>query len=450
MNSRQNWLTCYLLILTVLPAFAGEDDEFQLPVQSDGNLYFFVDVCQFEGSQNTTAVEVYYSIDLNQFVTQPVDTNKTAELNIRLALISPANDTIASFRGNKSISLTNAVSTGYSFVDGHRFGLSLDAITLLLSVKDGVSNRRGSVERFFHVRRFTNQLSISDPILSAQVQKAGGNQTFEKGGLVIVPSVARTFSDRVNEQWMFVYFEINHLSFTEGIESFYRLEYRITNLKGETLIDESRPRLPSSGANSARIETISLKDFKSGIYKLILAVTDLTANTICSTERYFNFDSEKETEKLLLPMTRADEKKYYDQIKYIASEEEKKLFRQLSPRGKQQFLLEFWRSRDPDPETSENEFMLEYFRRFAFCEKEFAGGINSDRGRVYITYGPPLEVVREFSKLEFTKPVEVWTYALNGKVEFVFVDRRRDGRYSLVHSTHRDEFNNPSWQQEAQ
>ncbi|HEX9653100.1 MAG TPA: GWxTD domain-containing protein, partial [bacterium] len=218
----------------------------------------------------------------------------------------------------------------------------------------------------------------------------------------------------------------------------------------EILISESRPRLPSRGVNSARVEMIPLAGFKTGIYKVQLHATDLTTNDFCNAERYFGFESQNESDELLLSMTAADVKKYFDQIKYIATEGEKRLFRQLAPRGKQQFLLEFWRSRDPVPETAENEFMIEYFRRFAFCEKEFSGGINSDMGRVYITYGPPLEVVREFSKLEFTKPVEVWTYALDGKVEFVFVDRRRDGKYSLVHSTHKDEFNNPNWQQEAQ
>lgn len=454
-NSMQNRVIPHLFFFVVTwvapVVWAGADDDFQLPVQSDGTLSFFVDVYQFEGAQNATAVEVYYSIDLNQFVTQPADTSKKVDLIIHFVLISPANDTVASFRDNKSISLANARSEGlYAFVDGQRFEASLDAVTLLLTVEEKVSSRAGTVEKFFRVRRFTDGLSISDPILSAQVQKSGGNKTFEKSGLMIVPAVARTFFDRENEQRLFAYFEINHLSFTEGLDSFYRLEYQITNLKGEALINESRPHLQNRGANSARVEAIPLTDFKSGIYKLILHVTDLTTNSVSAAERYFSFDSEKETDDLLLPMTAADEKKYLDQIKYIASEAEKKLFRQLSPRGKQQFLLEFWRSRDSDIETSENEFMIEYFRRFAFCEKEFAGGINSDMGRIYITYGPPIEVVREFSKLEFTKPVEVWTYALDGKVEFVFVDRRRDGKYGLVHSTHKDEFNNPNWQQEAQ
>ena len=455
MKSQQYWvivpLFFFMPLLAVPAVWAGEDDDFQLPVQSDGALSFYVDVCQFEGAQNTTAVEVYYSIDLNQFVTLPTDTSKNVDLMIELALISPANDTVASFREHKPLSLQKAGNGGfYSFVDVRRYDVSLDAVTLWLLVKDLVSKRTGVIDKYFRVRRFTNVLSMSDPILSAQIEKAGGNRIFEKSGLVIVPAVARNFADSENQQRIFVYFEINHLTFADGLESFYRLEYEVTNLKGEILISESRPRLPSRGVNSARVEMIPLAGFKTGIYKVQLHATDLTTNDFCNAERYFGFESQNESDELLLSMTAADVKKYFDQIKYIATEGEKRLFRQLAPRGKQQFLLEFWRSRDPVPETAENEFMIEYFRRFAFCEKEFSGGINSDMGRVYITYGPPLEVVREFSKLEFTKPVEVWTYALDGKVEFVFVDRRRDGKYSLVHSTHKDEFNNPNWQQEAQ
>jgi hypothetical protein len=65
--------------------------------------------------------------------------------------------------------------------------------------------------------------------------------------------------------------------------------------------------------------------------------------------------------------------------------------------------------------------------------------------RIYLKYGPPLEVIREASTLRINRPVEIWTYAIEGKREFVFVDRARDGHYVLVHSSYPGEYNNPNW-----
>ena len=145
-------------------------------------------------------------------------------------------------------------------------------------------------------------------------------------------------------------------------------------------------------------------------------------------------------------MSDEESQKYLDQIKYIATDQELKLYNQLNSKGKQEFLLQFWKSRDPDPSTPENEFMIEHFKRLAEVEGQFKGGINSDMGRVYIKYGPPLQIERMGLNVHITHAVEKWIYTINGRTEFVFVDRIGDGTYFLVHSTHLDEFSNPNWQ----
>ena len=144
-------------------------------------------------------------------------------------------------------------------------------------------------------------------------------------------------------------------------------------------------------------------------------------------------------------MTDEDVQKYYDQIKYIATDRELDIFNKLDNAGKERFLLQFWKMKDNRPETPENEFMQEHFRRIAYCENAFKGGINSDRARVYLKYGPPVNIERSVSTLGFSRPVEVWTYAFDGTVEFVFVDRTLDGNYVLVHSTHPAEYSDPDW-----
>jgi hypothetical protein len=89
--------------------------------------------------------------------------------------------------------------------------------------------------------------------------------------------------------------------------------------------------------------------------------------------------------------------------------------------------------------------MIDYFRKLEYAEANFSGGINSDMGRIYIQYGPPIEVDRRTGITTTIKSLIIWRYTLDGITEFYFVDRIGDGQFVLVHSTHPDEFNNPDW-----
>jgi GWxTD domain-containing protein len=174
-------------------------------------------------------------------------------------------------------------------------------------------------------------------------------------------------------------------------------------------------------------------------------VTDHATSIACSAQVAFTCTASDAAEPMVLSMTAADAQKYFDQVKYLASDQEKEIYWELSATGKQNFLLNFWKSKDPTPETPENEFMMEHFRRLAYCERKFSGALNSDMARIYIKYGSPMEVSREASTATINRPLEIWTYALDGRREFVFVDRTSDGRYVLVHSNHPEEYSNPNW-----
>ena len=59
---------------------------------------------------------------------------------------------------------------------------------------------------------------------------------------------------------------------------------------------------------------------------------------------------------------------------------------------REQFIEQFWLRRDPTPDIAENEFKEEHYRRIAYANEHFASGIpgwKTDRGRIYITFGPP-------------------------------------------------------------
>ena len=104
-------------------------------------------------------------------------------------------------------------------------------------------------------------------------------------------------------------------------------------------------------------------------------------------------------------------KKWLDEdVRWIITDEEQKAFKLLSnDEERDQFIEAFWQRRDPTPDTIENEFKEEHYRRMAYANEHFAAGIpgwKSDRGRIYIMYGPADEIESHPSGGTYDRPME--------------------------------------------
>ena len=81
-------------------------------------------------------------------------------------------------------------------------------------------------------------------------------------------------------------------------------------------------------------------------------------------------------------------------MRWIIRPEERAAFLRLgNNQDRERFIEEFWKRRDPTPDTVENEFKEEHYRRIAYANMHFGWqkvqGWETDRGRIYILYGPP-------------------------------------------------------------
>jgi GWxTD domain-containing protein len=139
-------------------------------------------------------------------------------------------------------------------------------------------------------------------------------------------------------------------------------------------------------------------------------------------------------------------------VAYIITEEERKAFKKLATdEERERFIEEFWRRRDPDPDTEENEFKEEYYERIAYANEHFASGIpgwKTDRGRIWIMYGKPDELdthpmggqydrpASEGGGSTSTYPFEDWFYryipGVGSGVEIEFVDPSGSGEYRIA------------------
>jgi len=134
--------------------------------------------------------------------------------------------------------------------------------------------------------------------------------------------------------------------------------------------------------------------------------------------------------KELLP----DDADFLSKVRYIITKEEEHLFLETPDSEKGKFRQEFWKRRDPDPYTEENEFKVEYFNRIDQANELFRNegkpGWLTDRGRIFILFGPP--TYRDMSPLgadQYGRCKEIWQY---GNFPVVFVDRNCMGIFHLV------------------
>ncbi len=125
---------------------------------------------------------------------------------------------------------------------------------------------------------------------------------------------------------------------------------------------------------------------------------------------------------------------FLSKVRYIVTREERKIFLELPDPEKPKFIEDFWKRRDPDPDTEENEFKMEYFNRIELATKQFVSegvpGWLTDRGRIYILFGPPTDrITNPMGGDPATRCSEIWYY---GNFPLVFSDPSCTGSYKLV------------------
>ncbi len=119
----------------------------------------------------------------------------------------------------------------------------------------------------------------------------------------------------------------------------------------------------------------------------------------------------KENARSLKRELKGEYKKWLDEdVRWIITDDERKAFTQLSnDEERDQFIEAFWQRRNPDPDSEDNEFKDEHYRRIAYANEHFPAGIQgwrTDRGRIYIVYGPPDEIESHPSGGSYQRPME--------------------------------------------
>ena len=197
--------------------------------------------------------------------------------------------------------------------------------------------------------------------------------------------------------------------------------------------------------------------FVISIFSLSIAVSSLPAqeaqdpNAVPAPQK-LDKEHKRRIKKTLKELDTPYKQWLNEDVVYIISPEERQAFLQLETNEeREQFIEQFWLRRSSNPDLPENDFKEEHYRRIAYANEHFASGIpgwKTDRGRMYIMWGPADEVeshptggtydrpMEEGGGSTSTYPWETWRYrymeGIGENVIWEFVDPSGSGEYHLT------------------
>jgi GWxTD domain-containing protein len=331
---------------------------------------------------------------------------------------------------------------------------------LTFSLSELTTNRSGTASMTFQAPSYQlNSLNLSDIQIASHIDREILETTkYIKNGLNIVSNPNRLFG--LTLPILYSYIEIYNLQPVENQQqNAYEVKYRLYDMN-KTLLEEYDPKvMRKPGTSSFEVGGINVAHFNQQSLRLEVSVTDQSTGQIASAEKQFwiipstpastSVSTQNETGEKIMMMSEDDIENHFSQIRYILPQQAINDFKSLTLEGKRNFLITFWVSIDPDPETPQNELWIEYFKKVEYVNQKYGSsliqGWKTDRGRIYLKYGKPDEV-EYYPVTSNDKPYEIWQYYKPEHMRFIFVDEEGFGRYRLIYSSDEKEVTDPNWQ----
>ena len=451
-------------------------DPFLLPANSTGEIDFTVDVSGFRGPEEQTYLEFYFLCRPSEFtLEEKEDRIYVATFSIDLSIIDDQENVVfqtvqkREYQTDRPVVVTRRGEERV-VLEQIAAGVAAGSYRAKVLVTDLNSKRYGEATKPFIAQPLdSTELSVSDLQFSTLIQRTDEQNRFTKNGLLVLPNPLRIF-----EKWsempedgsykprnMFLYFEIYNLApDSTGNEAAYDIYPAVTSHANDmTFPLPPKKNRRITGTDGLDVIALDYMTFPEGVYTLEIKVRDAQTGTEASSSAVFEIVQPPPPPPPVTVLTEEQAKRGRRMLAILANKRERDLYDNLDLAGKTEFLIAFWRMRDPTPETPENESMMVFNERFSYADFQL-GGAESDRGSVFIRYGQPEEIVRHDTD-NIMKSYQVWYYtegvegdpsrtSEGGRHFFIFGDRRGIGRYELMHSSARGELYNPNWRHDLQ
>jgi GWxTD domain-containing protein len=232
---------------------------------------------------------------------------------------------------------------------------------------------------------------------------------------------------------------------------------RVLKADGSPLVTTPPQQVPFEAAGGVTRSMVDLAGLPPGDYGFEVRVE--ARDTTVSRQAPFRMGG-LETVAMTAPpaapdkfetMTEAQLDTLYGPLIYLMTTDETGIYSTLTVDGKRNFLRRFWAKRDPTPGTPRNEEQENFYARIGEANRRYREGgaaeipgWRTDRGRIFIKYGAPQEVMQR-PQAANTLPYEVWKYTQRQLLKFVFMDMTQFGNYALIWTDDRREPSRANW-----
>ena len=439
---------------------------FSLIVFAQNKFKLEADYSRFIYDDTTGYLEIYYSFYKEQLkpIQKDSDTVVSGLLNIKI--INKDNNFIVvnkKWKFEESLNTNSPGNSQNSLVGVLGFRLRFGNYVCTLIGKDtNDSSKTDTIYYSFDISKYPpDKFSLSDIQLASSIQQVNDpiSSDFYKNAYEVIPNPSLLYGESVPN--IFLYAELYNID-KEIHSKILKLEYILLSSTNEQQYRKVKI-LPRHRNSAVEVAAINISKIPSGRYTLIITASDSAKNQIVSSSKRLFIYNPSIIDTSVLIITDADVmssefslmnldelNENAEYIKYIAKTEDIDQWKNLTDEdAKRLFLFKFWKSKDPDPLSPQNEAKYEYFKRINTANERYGHiqkkGWKTDRGRIYILYAEPSEVERYYYETD-TRPYEIWRYNdLEGGVIFVFVDFVGYKDYTLIHSTLQGELRDDNW-----
>jgi GWxTD domain-containing protein len=417
-------LSCALLLVWIIPTARAQVD-IPRPAPQEYSESLNLDPLSFAGKDGGEGrIDVYLQVgyDNLSFVKQGDVYQASYEVTITL---SDSTGTLVSEKSwteeIKGLTFDESVSqTSFALVV-RSFGERPGRFMIAAMIRDLDSRAVKKTSRICVVPNFlSSAVAMSDIMLVSRITSNGPRKS-------LLPSVSPNLGNIPDAFYAFC--ELYNRAAADSL----RIAARVYDGKGQLQLEVDTVQFCPLGKNDVLIRIPHTK-LPLGDYVLIIRAYPLEisrgqlAGSLSEASRPFMIRWKG------MPRSLKDLDLAIEQLQYIAKDSELDEFKNAKTlEEKQQKFLEFWKKRDPNPNTPRNERMEIFYARVEYANKHFSHyreGWRTDMGLVYIILGPPSNVERHPFEID-SKPFEIWAY-YDLNYQYVFVDQSGFGDYRLV------------------
>lgn len=422
---RKLWLILFICIfLNLLSA--------ELPVDIDEN--------RFLDDKGNTILEINYQCAYKELEFVRDKNGFTAILGIRFLMEKDGKDIYKDEFSNKII-LKNKELINSERIFKDKLSLTLSKSGFLIKLNFLDINSQNQKDWHFQFLTLDENSLLSEIEFSNRIKSAEGKkqEIFQRDKRIfqVVPNHIFTIPD----EKVILYYEVYP---PEGAKIFSKLIITRNN----KIVHLDSLQIEGDSKKITMVDTINTTELSEGYHQIELFVKDMMSSK--SQKRNDFFSLRRSKQKFYRIFTDLEDE--FTLISYFLDHSQTKIWKTLSPSGKNHFINRFWSSNDPEVATEKNEFLELIKKRINYCNKNFSSyqkGWKTDRGRIYIKHGQPDDIYDDTTGLytKFAqKEYQIWKYRSNNFFTYVFIDTQTSGNHQLIYADNDDdEVTQPNW-----